>query len=70
MNGASEFAISASAAALAHVLHHPLYTLKSQMMFYGPEFRFKAFVYSAWKQPAGFLYRGVCVCVCVWNPFL
>jgi len=57
MSAGQEFAVSAVAAGLSHVLHHPLYTLKSQMMFYGPEFKFKLFVDRA-KEHKGFLYRG------------
>lgn len=53
------FAVSASAAWLAHLLHHPLYTLKSQMMFHGPRFRFKTFFRSSANEPVRFLYRGL-----------
>ena len=55
---AQDFLVSASAAGLAHLIHHPLYTLKSQMMFYGPKFSFIDFVNKAAHQPRGFLYRG------------
>ena len=54
-----EFAVSAAAAAASHMLHHPLYTLKSQMMFRGPRFSFKVFVKNVLAKPYGaFLYRG------------
>ena len=56
-----DFAVSASAAWLAHLLHHPLYTLKSQMMFHGPRFSFKTFFRSSANEPVRFLYRGMCV---------
>lgn len=59
MSAGQEFAVSAMAAGLSHVIHHPLYTLKSQMMFYGPEFKFRLFVYKATEQKS-FLYRGKC----------
>lgn len=59
MNAGQEFAVSAAAAGLSHILHHPLYTLKSQMMYYGPEFRFKTFLGKV-KEKKSFLYRGVC----------
>lgn len=51
-------AVSASAAGLSHVLHHPLYTLKSQMMYHGTAFRFKDFVDRSVAHPLAFLYRG------------
>lgn len=57
MSAGQEFAVSAVAAGLSHIIHHPLYTLKSQMMFYGPEFRFKTFLNKAMEQKS-FLYRG------------
>ena len=58
MSAGQEFAVSAVSAGLAHVIHHPLYTLKSQMMFYGPEFRMGQFFKQAWTQKHNFLYRG------------
>ena len=61
MSAGQEFAVSALAAGLAHVIHHPLYTLKSQMMFYGPEFRITRFFQQAWQQKHNFLYRGKCM---------
>ena len=63
MSVGQEFAVSAVAAGLSHLLHHPLYTLKSQMMFYGPEFKFRLFIDRA-KEHKGFLYRGKVV---QWN---
>ncbi len=57
MSAGQEFAVSAMAAGVSHVIHHPLYTLKSQMMFYGPEFKFKLFVNQATAHKS-FLYRG------------
>ena len=61
MSAGQEFAVSAIAAGLAHVIHHPLYTLKSQMMFYGPDFRMGRFFKQAWQQKHNFLYRGLWV---------
>ena len=58
MSAGQEFAVSALAAGLAHLIHHPLYTLKSQMMFYGPDFRARRFFEQAWQQKHNFLYRG------------
>lgn len=55
---AKEFAVSAAAATMSHVLHHPLYTLKSQMMFHGPRFRFREFFGKAFSKEWTFLYRG------------
>lgn len=64
MSAGQEFAVSAVAAGLSHVLHHPLYTLKSQMMFYGPEFRMATF-FNKVKEQKSFLYRGeYCNFVC------
>lgn len=57
MSAGQEFAVSAISAGLSHVIHHPLYTLKSQMMFYGPEFSLKTFFSNA-KEQKSFLYRG------------
>ncbi len=57
MSVGQEFAVSAAAAGLSHLMHHPLYTLKSQMMFYGPQFQFKEFFRQAREQRT-FLYRG------------
>lgn len=59
MKAGKEFAVSAAAASGSHMLHHPLYTLKSQMMFRGPRFRFKKFLGNVFSKPYGvFLYRG------------
>jgi hypothetical protein len=58
MSAGQEFAVSAVSAGLAHLIHHPLYTLKSQMMFYGPKFRPKIFFEQALHQKHNFLYRG------------
>ena len=55
---AGDFSVSALAAATSHCIHHPLYTLKSQMMYYGSDFRFKNFFKRSFKEPIGFLYRG------------
>lgn len=60
MSAGQEFAVSAAAAGLSHIIHHPLYTLKSQMMYYGPKFRFKEFFEQARTQRGSFLYRGLC----------
>ena len=57
MNVGQEFAVSALAAGLSHVIHHPLYMLKSQMMYYGPKFSPLEFFREARQHP-GFLYRG------------
>ncbi len=57
MSVGQEFAVSAAAAGLSHLMHHPLYTLKSQMMYYGPQFKFKEFFRQAREQRT-FLYRG------------
>lgn len=59
-----DLAVSGAAAALAHVIHHPLYMLKNQMMYYGPKFSFRNFVEQSRSQHVRFLYRGelrVCV---------
>ena len=58
MSAGQEFAVSAVSAGLAHLIHHPLYTLKSQMMFYGPKFRARRFFEQALTQKHNFLYRG------------
>lgn len=58
MSAGQEFAVSAVSAGLAHVIHHPLYTLKSQMMFYGADFRASRFFRQALQQKHNFLYRG------------
>lgn len=53
------FAVSASAACLSHMIHHPLYTLKSQMMYFGKEFQLGGFIRQSYTNPTGFLYRGM-----------
>jgi solute carrier family 25 aspartate/glutamate transporter 12/13/solute carrier family 25 carnitine/acylcarnitine transporter 20/29 len=57
MSAGQEFAVSAVAAGMSHIIHHPLYTLKSQMMYYGPEFRMRTF-FSKVREQKSFLYRG------------
>ncbi|XP_011409465.1 PREDICTED: mitochondrial substrate carrier family protein X-like [Amphimedon queenslandica] len=50
---------SGLAACTSHAIHHPLYTLKSQMMFHGHNFHgLRAFVKQAVDSPP-FLYRGL-----------
>lgn len=58
MSAGQEFALSAVAAGMSHIIHHPLYTLKSQMMYHGPEFRIKTF-FSNVREQKSFLYRGL-----------
>lgn len=53
-----EFAVSAVAAGFAHIIHHPLYTLKSQMMYHGSQFRLTTFMRRSYKEPGGFLFSG------------
>uniref|UniRef100_A0A1X7UVY5 Mitochondrial carrier protein n=1 Tax=Amphimedon queenslandica TaxID=400682 RepID=A0A1X7UVY5_AMPQE len=57
MDGTYKFILSGLAACTAHAIHHPLYTLKSQMMFYGHDFRFGEFMRQATSPQ--FLYRGL-----------
>lgn len=52
------FVLSCTAAGVAHVVHHPLYTLKSHMMMHGSEFNPRIFVGNVWSNPK-FLYRGL-----------
>ncbi|CAI8041445.1 Mitochondrial substrate carrier family protein X [Geodia barretti] len=54
-------AVSCVSASLAHVPHHPLYTLKTQMMFHGKRFRLRNFLTMAWESRGTFLMRGVMV---------
>lgn len=54
-----EFGVSCLAASLAHIPHHPLYTLKSQMMFYGREFSFFNFLRRARVTKGTFLFQGL-----------
>jgi solute carrier family 25 aspartate/glutamate transporter 12/13/solute carrier family 25 carnitine/acylcarnitine transporter 20/29 len=51
--------IGGAAACLSHIMHHPLYTLKSQMMFHGHNFRLSDFIRKALTQRTDFLYRGL-----------
>ena len=53
-----DFALSGLAASLSHIPHHPLYTLKSQMMFYGKGFNIKQFVITSFERRGTFLMRG------------
>ena len=56
---AQEFAVSCLAASLAHIPHHPLYTLKSQMMFYGRDFSILNFVRRTKNTKGTFLFQGM-----------
>jgi hypothetical protein len=58
MRVVKNFGVSCLSASLAHIPHHPLYTLKSQMMYYGKEFRFTSFVRRAWNTRGLFLFQG------------
>ena len=53
-----EFGVSCLSASLAHIPHHPLYTLKSQMMYYGRDFSFFNFVRRAKVTKGTFLFQG------------
>lgn len=57
MSTVKEFGVSGTAACLAHLLHHPLYTLKSQMMYHGHNFSPRRFARQVMTQPS-FLYNG------------
>ena len=57
MSTGKDFAISGTAASLSHLIHHPLYTLKSQMMYHGKNFSLRRFVRQVVSQPT-FLYNG------------
>lgn len=46
-------------ASLAHIPHHPLYTLKNQMMYYGGEFKPKIFLGRTSNTRGLFLMRGI-----------
>ena len=76
MSFAQEFAVSCLSASLAHIPHHPLYTLKSQMMFYGRDFSFFSFVRRTRVTRGTFLFQGECtlyigyVCMLVTYSFL
>ena len=58
MSFAQEFAVSCLAASLAHIPHHPLYTLKSQMMFYGRDFSILNFMRRTRNTKGTFLFQG------------
>ena len=62
---AQNFAVSSLSASLAHVPHHPLYTLKTQMMFRGRNFRLRKFLTVAWESRGTFLMRGMYVFVVI-----
>ena len=55
---AQDFGVSALAAGLSHFLHHPLYTLKNQMMYYGQSYNWRKFVKQLLQEKHNFLYRG------------
>ena len=60
--------MSCLSASLAHIPHHPLYTLKSQMMYYGSDFSFFNFVRRARVTKGTFLFQGsllYCTCMTV-----
>ena len=59
MRIAQNFAVSCVSASLAHVPHHPLYTLKSQMMFHGNQFSLRKFLSMMWESRGAFLMRGI-----------
>lgn len=58
MSLAQEFGVSCLSASLAHIPHHPLYTLKSQMMYYGKDFSFFNFLRRAKTTKGTFLFQG------------
>ena len=64
MTFAQEFAVSCLSASLAHIPHHPLYTLKSQMMFYGRDFSLINFMRRTKHTKGTFLFQGLYVFVC------
>ena len=51
------FGVSCMSASFVHILHHPLYTLKSQMMFYGKDFRWKTFISRTMITKGTFLFQ-------------
>lgn len=57
LTAGKDLSVSALSAALAHALHHPLYTLKSQMMYYGPQFSYIRFARRSVTEKT-FLFRG------------
>ena len=52
------FFISGLAALSSHLVHHPLYTLKSHMMMHGVDFKVSHFLENIRHSPVRFLYRG------------
>jgi len=50
--------VSGLSASVTHIPHHPLYTLKSQMMYYGKEFRFRKFFKQIRNTGGTFLFQG------------
>ena len=52
------FCISGLAALSSHLVHHPLYTLKSHMMMHGAKFKGRLFVDNIRHSHVRFLYRG------------
>ena len=52
------FGVSCMSASIAHIPHHPLYTLKSQMMYYGKDFRVKTFISRTMITKGTFLFQG------------
>ena len=55
---AKNLGVSCLSATAAYIPHHPLYTLKSQMMYYGQDFRFANFFRQTWSTKGLFLMRG------------
>ena len=58
MTFVQEFAVSCLSASLAHIPHHPLYTLKSQMMYYGRDFSLLSFMRHTKNTKGTFLFQG------------
>jgi len=54
----SAFGISGLAALSSHLVHHPLYTLKSHMMMHGANFKGRDFLDNIRRSRVRFLYRG------------
>ena len=54
----SAFGISGLAALSSHLVHHPLYTLKSHMMMHGADFKGRDFLDNIRRSRVRFLYRG------------
>ena len=61
-------AVSCVSAWLAHVPHHPLYRLKTQMMFHGKRFRLRNFLTMAWESRGTFLMRGIYIARIIQEP--